>query len=1017
MLSAYGIGLADVVEEAQAPANKALRSRAGLADVTVGSDALAAQAEAALRARGAAVGSGAGDGDKGHFRAEYFVGLRYEGTDTAVMVRVPAGVRARVAAILAATPAPAPVTAADAAADATATAAAEESDEAVAAAATLLEAAFLRQYRREFGFVLARSVLLDTVRVRVVAAHDAVVAAIEDSDDEASDNEDEDDGAAGSGQKRPTAAATATAAASAAPGGCKAHGFPRGPLPLPAPVSHAPCYFPQSTLGAITSLATLGSADAADETARTEPPNALPLPDSGVQGGWVFAPVYKLGDLTVGSQVDGPAIIVDETATVCVDPAWRARIGHDGIVIKTISAAAAATPAVSATAEAEAEAASAAAAPVASAAEAQARFPCDPIRHSVFAHRFMSVAEQMGRALQRTSVSTNIKERLDFSCALFGPDGGLVANAPHLPVHLGAMQEAVRAQVRLLGGKWRDGDVVMSNHPQAGGSHLPDITVITPVFAHPSDDAPSFFVASRGHHADIGGITPGSMPPFSKYLSQEGAAVMSLHLVEAGGPFRTEAVAEALAAPAFQPKRTPDEPASVGTRNLADNLSDLAAQVAANHKGVQLMRGLVGIYGLPTVQAYMHHIQSAAEEAVRDMLRSFVITNPPPASKKKAKASAPATATAAAASGGSDGSRWVRYPRVTDQMDDGTIIALALSIDPVRGEAIFDFTGTSPQVYGNTNAPRAVAYSAVIYCLRCMVRRNIPLNQGCLNPVQVVIPLGTLRNPTPEAAVVGGNVLTSQRVTDVVFRAFAACAASQGCMNNLTFGDDTFGYYETIAGGAGAGPTWAGTSGIHTHMTNTRMTDVEIVERRYPVLVRRFALRRGSGGVGAMPGGDGVVRDLCFLRPLSVNILSERRVLRPWGYAGGGDARAGRNLVLRASGWALPAPAAEYDEDGEDTAEAEAAAAEAEAAAAAGTEAEARVVSLGGKNTYYVAAGDAVRILTPGGGAWGAVGCPYTGKGKGKGDGKEVAEEEEEEEGEVLTMGSVAQYQQMQESA
>ena len=472
------------------------------------------------------------------------------------------------------------------------------------------------------------------------------------------------------------------------------------------------------------------------------------------QQGWLATRVYQLSALYAGDAVEGPAMLIDNTSTLLVEPGCTASITSHGdvlIIVGTLDIP-----------------------PVSTA--------LDSIQLSIFSHRFMSIAEQMGRTLQRTSVSTNIKERLDYSCALFGPDGGLVANAPHLPVHLGAMQEAVRFQVKRLGDDWKDGDVVLSNHPQAGGSHLPDITVITPVF---SKGQKVFFVASRGHHADIGGISAGSMPPFSKHLYEEGAAVVSFKLVKTG-VFDEAGITAILQAPGELPQCS-------GTRNLSDNLSDLRAQVAANQRGIRLMGELIEQYGLDVVQAYMKHIQDNAEVAVREMLSDL--------SRELGLAE-------------------VDTLRARDFMDDGSEIRLALTIDRRDGSAIFDFAGTTAEVYGNINSPPAVTYSAIIYCLRCLVKRDIPLNQGCLNSISVRIPPSSFLNPSASAAVVGGNVLTSQRVTDVVLRAFHACAASQGCMNNFTMGDRTFGYYETIAGGAGAGKGWHGQSGTHTHMTN-----------------------------------------------------------------------------------------------------------------------------------------------------------------------------------------------------
>uniref|UniRef100_A0A8C8S128 5-oxoprolinase, ATP-hydrolysing n=1 Tax=Pelusios castaneus TaxID=367368 RepID=A0A8C8S128_9SAUR len=539
--------------------------------------------------------------------------------------------------------------------------------------------------------------------------------------------------------------------------------------------------------------------------------------------GYLDTCVYLLEDLSSGHTVPGPSIIINKNSTILVEPGCTASITRCGDISIAVGA------------------------------EKQCPIgtQLDTIQLSIFSHRFMGIAEQMGRVLQRTAISTNIKERLDFSCALFGPDGGLVSNAPHIPVHLGAMQETVQFQIQNLGPDLNEGDVILSNHPCAGGSHLPDLTVITPVF-WPGVPRPVFFVASRGHHADIGGITPGSMPPHSKALQEEGAVFVSFKLVK-GGVFQEEAVTEALMAPGRIP-------GSSGTRNLQDNLSDLRAQVAANQRGIQLVSELIGLYRLEVVQAYMMHIQANAEVAVRDMLKDFA-------------------------------SRWrgATHPMVVeaqDHMDDGSPIRLKVEPSSLQGSAVFDFTGSGHEVYGNCNAPRAITISALIYCLRCMVGQEIPLNQGCLAPVQVLIPKGSILDPSPEAAVVGGNVLTSQRVVDVIFRAFEACAASQGCMNNVTFGNEAVGYYETVAGGAGAGPHWHGRSGVHTHMTNTRITDPEILEKRYPVILRCFGLCRGTGGQGQFRGGDGVIRELLFRQELLLSVLSERRAFQPYGLHG-----------------------------------------------------------------------------------------------------------------------------------
>lgn len=595
--------------------------------------------------------------------------------------------------------------------------------------------------------------------------------------------------------------------------------------------------------------------------------------------GWHETPLYKLEDMGPGHTMLGPAIIMNGNSTVIVEPLCRAVITNYGNIKIEIG--------LDATS-------------IASKAMDDNKV-ADVVQLSIFNHRFMGIAEQMGRTLQRTSISTNIKERLDFSCALFDPDGGLVANAPHVPVHLGAMSSTVKWQLNYWVGNLVEGDVLVTNHPCSGGSHLPDITVVTPVF---DNGKLVFFVASRGHHAEIGGITPGSMPPFSKFIWEEGAAIKAFKLVEKG-VFQEEGIVKLLKFPCSDESPGDKIP---GTRRIQDNLSDLHAQVAANQRGISLIKELIGQYGLETVQAYMRHVQSNAEQAVREMLKSVAGKVTP---EKK-----------------------LVTIEEEDYMDDGSSIKLALTIDPIKGEAVFDFGGTSPEVYGNWNAPEAVTAAAVIYCLRCLVDVEIPLNQGCLAPVRIIIPEGSFLSPSDKAAVVGGNVLTSQRVTDVVLTAFRACACSQGCMNNLTFGDETFGYYETIGGGSGAGPTWDGTSGVQCHMTNTRMTDPEIFEQRYPVLLHRFGIRENSGGPGIHRGGDGLVREIEFKRPVVVSILSERRVHAPRGLNGGSHGARGANFLITSGG---------------------------------------RRVYLGGKNTARVLAGEVLQIVTPGGGGWG---CP-----------------------------------------
>ncbi len=585
-------------------------------------------------------------------------------------------------------------------------------------------------------------------------------------------------------------------------------------------------------------------------------------------GRWEITPVFLQKSLGTGEKISGPAIMIDQTSTLLVEPGCEATVTEFGDV--------------------EIE--------VASRPEPVVEEEVDPVQLAIFGNRFMSIAEQMGGALKRTAMSTNIKERHDFSCALFGPEGDLVANAPHQPVHLGAMGEAVKRQMEIQGGDIQPGDVWVTNHPIAGGSHLPDITVITPVL---DDGRPIFFVASRGHHADVGGISPGSMPPFSKTLEEEGVCILSFKLVE-NGEFQEQGIVHLLTASSQQSKKYP----VIGTRALADNIADLKAQVAANQKGIELIDAMVRRYSLPVVQAYMRHLQDHAEQSVAEVLRNLA--------RSKNLAS-------------------VAVLTAEEMLDDGSPIRLRLTIDQKEGSAVFDFSGTAREVAGNLNAPRAVTHSVILYCLRCLVQSDIPLNQGCLNKIRILIEDGSLLAPSAHAAVAAGNVLTSQRLTDVILKAFGVCAGSQGCMNNLTFGNADFGYYETIGGGAGAGPGWHGQSGVHTHMTNTHITDPEILESRYPVLLREFSIRHGSGGRGLFRGGDGLIREIEFLKPLNVAILSERRVHPPYGMEGGEPGALGKNLFLKRDGSRM---------------------------------------DLGGKNEIEAQPGDRIRILTPGGGGY-----------------------------------------------
>lgn len=627
--------------------------------------------------------------------------------------------------------------------------------------------------------------------------------------------------------------------------------------------------------------------------------------------GWTDIPVYTMTALrkTPGSTVPGPALIVDNTQTIVVGPSSTATFStaRDLLVLDVQPESHASKDTDGRDHEVEIE----------------------PVKLSVFRHRFFGIAEQMGRVLQMISVSANIKERLDFSCAIFTPDGHLVANAPHVPAMIGSMAFAVKSQIVEWEGRLKDGDVLLSNSPVFGGVHLPDLTVVTPVFDEQDKSKLVFWTASRGHHADVGGILPGSMPPTSKHLSEEGAVFDSFLLVR-DGKFDDAELERILC---VEPAKFPG---CSGSRCFPDNVTDIKAQAAANHCGIRLVRRLIEEYTMPVVQLYMGAIQDAAELAIRNLFRTLAASHTGRTSAGEARLSA------------------------TDFMDDGTPISLAVTIDPATGSATFDFTGTGAQVLGNWNAPEAITNSAVLYALRCMVGNDIPLNHGCIKPITLRIPPSSLLSPHHEAAVCAGNTLTSQRIVDVIFRAFGTCAASQGCMNNFTFGVDRarhgggeggeggeggdavgFGYYETIAGGGGAGPTWDGTSGVHTNMTNTRITDPESLERRYPVVLRRFGLRAGSGGKGARPGGDGVVRDVEFRVPMTASILSERRAFAPYGMRGGGEGAKGLNTWIRKG-------------------------------AGRGAEGEVVVVNVGGKGSVRVSPGDRFVIETPGGGAWGS---------------------------------------------
>lgn len=589
----------------------------------------------------------------------------------------------------------------------------------------------------------------------------------------------------------------------------------------------------------------------------TEAPKAVSTVRVRANGKDWQAPVFGRSALPAGFSVSGPALILENGATTFVDPAWRAEMtAHGDLVLERVGAVEA-IAAVGTT--------------------------VDPVLLEIFNNRFMGVAEEMGLALQTTAASVNIRERLDFSCAVFDAAGGLVANAPHIPVHLGSMGESIRTVIRERGGKMKPGDVYMLNAPHAGGTHLPDITVIAPVILE-GGAAPAFFTAARGHHADIGGITPGSMPPNSRTIEDEGVLIENFTLVE-GGQLR-EAETRKLFASGKHP-----------ARNIDNNLADLKAQVAACQRGGEELAQLVKHYGREGVAAYMGHVQDNAEEHIRRVIDGLVAGS------------------------------------FEAPMDNGAAIRVSVKPDRAARRLVVDFTGTTAQDAGNFNAPLAITRAAVLYVFRTLVDDAIPLNEGCLKPIDIIVPQGSLLNPKRGAAVVAGNVETSMVVVDALYGALGKLAASQGTMNNFTFGTDRYQYYETICGGSGAGPGFDGTAVVQTHMTNSRLTDPEVLESRYPILIERFGVRRGSGGDGLWHGGDGAVRIVRFREAMTAAMLANRRATSPFGVAGGGAGKPGRNAVRRANGRVEELPA---------TAQAE------------------------------VAAGDAFVIETPGGGGYGA---------------------------------------------
>ena len=537
-------------------------------------------------------------------------------------------------------------------------------------------------------------------------------------------------------------------------------------------------------------------------------------------------PIFRRDRLAAGCLIDGPAIIVENNSTLVIEPDWRAHVNDFGHVILSRH-----TPRPAAE---------------------RVGTDADPVMLEVFNNLFMHIAEQMGVVLENTAHSVNIKERLDFSCGVFDPDGDLIANAPHMPVHLGSMGDSVRAILEHRRETMKPGDAFMLNAPYNGGTHLPDVTVVAPVFDAGGRNL-IFSVACRAHHADIGGISPGSMPATSTSIHEEGVLIDNVGLVDAGR-FQEDAV-RALLASGPHPARNPDQ-----------NIADFKAQIAANTRGVAELGAMVEQFGLEVVHAYMAHIKRNAEECVRDAIAAL-----------------------------HDGD-W------SLALDGGETVRVRVLIDRAQRCATLDFDGTSGESPGNFNAPASIARAAALYVFRTLVKEDIPLNQGCLKPLTIRLPEGSLVSPRYPAAVAAGNVETSQCITDALLAALNVCAAAQGTMNNLTFGNDRHQYYETICGGSGAGPDFDGASAVHTHMTNSRLTDPEVLEWRFPVRLERFCIRRGSGGSGRHRGGDGVIRELRFLEPMNVSILSNRRRQAPFGLHGGADGQPGRNYVIRADG-------------------------------------------------------------------------------------------------------------------
>ncbi|KAL3455825.1 Hydantoinase B/oxoprolinase-domain-containing protein [Aspergillus heterothallicus] len=600
-----------------------------------------------------------------------------------------------------------------------------------------------------------------------------------------------------------------------------------------------------------------------------------------VENAWKEIPVYNLQSLS-SVVIAGPALIIDATQTIFVEPQWQAYILAEHMILEKRE-----NKELSSSNLPEQE--------------------LSPIQLSIFSHRFMSIAEQMGNTLQRTSISTSIKERLDFSCAIFSPDGKLVANAPHIPIHLGSMQFAIQYQHRFWEGKLRPGDVLLTNHPECGGTHLPDLTIISPVFMQDGKSL-AFYVAARGHHTDIGGKGISAMMPESKELWEEGLNVRSMKIVS-DGVFLESDVRDAFQAAGNLPGCSP-------TRRINDNISDIKAQISSNQRGILLLQNLCEEFSLPVVHRHMRGIQSNAEVAVREFFKKISSNNAEPLT-------------------------------AVDYFDDGSRIKVSITIDSETGSAVYDFAGTGPQTWSNYNCPISVTHSAVIYTTRCLIDMDIPLNDGCLAPIDIRVPKGSVLNPTAAVAVCG-STLASQRIIDTILRAFGVCAAFAGCANSFGWGlggkDPATGlikpgwnYGETVGGGCGAGPSWNGESAVQCHSTNTKITDAEVVEKRTPVIVRQHSVRHGSGGDGKFRGGDGSTRLIEARIPMRFSILSDRRVYAPYGLKGGADGSVGKNCVYR---W-------NEDRTGQEQ------------------------ISLGGKAELKLDAGEMMEVNSPGGGGWG----------------------------------------------